>query len=165
MGFLTSYTFVPPASSIDTVAQYVVASDPSKVSIWGWAAIGDHTSGHGLMLIANGSSQAGQEVWSNPIPPDSETTRAFSFCATGVDPAPSGAILQMSVDGTFIGLPLTVSTTPGAWLCTAATWSPGSAQTAQSTLSIVDLNVMADNNDFAIDDIAMSYCPPAGAAH
>jgi hypothetical protein len=136
-----------------------VASDPRDVSVWNWASFGDHTSGHGLMLIANGAALAKTRVWSEAIPPDLESTRTFSFCAAGVDPVPSGAILQMWVDGAPIGAPLTVSA-PGVWLCTSATFSPGKTDT-MATLSIVDLNVDVTNNDFAIDDVSMTFCPPA----
>jgi len=108
------------------------------------------------MLIANGASEPGQAVWRQTVSVVPETAYTFSFCAAGVDPAPSGASLQALVEGVAVGTPLTVNSTPGAWTCNSVTWVSGSATTA--TVSIVDANTAVTNNDYALDHVTLTSC-------
>jgi len=163
VGFTSDYIEVPMGVAINGETQFTVASNPATVSIWNWASFGDYTTGHGLMLIANGATAPGLAVWRETVQVQPQTTYTFSFCAAGVDPVPSGASLQGLVGGIAVGAALTVSPTPGAWTCVSATWPSGTDTT--TSLSIIDLNVAALNNDFALDHVTFDGCqtPPAAS--
>lgn len=141
---------------IDRETQFTVAPNPATVSIWNWVSFGAYPTGDGPMLIANGATAPGLAVWRQTVQVAPQSTYTFSFCGAGVDPVPSGASLQALVGGVAVGMALTVSPTPGAWTCVSAGWASGAATTA--TLSIVDLNVAAPNNDYALDDITFDGC-------
>jgi len=112
-----------------------------------------------LMLIANGSTEAGLHVWvggnSPSLVPGNYKFSAWVASAYPVNPAE----LMFSVGGTQIGTNFTASSTPGEWQQFTAVFhvtagSPGFAA--------VDVNTFAAGNDFALDDIHLQSVSDGG---
>jgi hypothetical protein len=76
------------------------------------------------------------------------------------------AVLQVSVnDIALVGSPFTAPTPTAVWTKFVASWQSGTSTTA--VLSIVDQNLAAQGNDFALDDISLKpstgivFLPPS----
>jgi hypothetical protein len=154
VGFCSGYNYVPPSSLIVIETEYTVATDPSTVSRYpDWVRFGDHTSGHGKMLIANGATVPSTPVWSQTYVVQPNTTYVFSFWAASVNAvSQSLAVLQAFVGPNAAGPAVTLPSQPGQWRQVTTTWSSGSSTTV--TFSIRDLNTKAGWNDFAVDDVS-----------
>src|SRR5260221_6626132 len=66
-GFSSQYTYVavpdrggPGGSWLE--GTYAIDTNPNNDHAL-WTSFGDHTTGHGLMMVVNGSPTAGTEVW------------------------------------------------------------------------------------------------------
>src|SRR6188508_2117578 len=98
-GFTSAYT---NSGSNSIEGQYAVLSNPYP---WNGLFIssGDHTSGHGLMMVANGAPNAGQLVWqSNSIAVASSTNYFFeafvnNVCCSSTFPGNTPSILEFSL--------------------------------------------------------------------
>src|SRR4051812_24784488 len=91
-GFTTGYTYNP--TFIDTDGLYTVASNPANV--FGFAgSFGDHTTGHGLMAIFNGSTTPNTVAWQETLTVTPGTIYDFS-----------GWIATSSKSGTFNEIPI-----------------------------------------------------------
>jgi hypothetical protein len=154
VGFCSGYEFIPRPTLISAETEYTVASNPSQVSIYqDWGSFGDHTSGHGLMLIGNGATATGVPVWYETVVVQPNATYTLSFWGANVDTdSQSLPMLEGFIDGDGLGGVLTLPQAAGQWTQYTATWSSGSA--SEVTLSIIDLNTRASWNDFAVDDVA-----------
>jgi hypothetical protein len=162
--FSSDYTYV---SAITAETQYTVGNDPGVAgSIYGdWESFGppsdagaDLDVGSGLMVIANGATVSGYAIWRQTLQVQPNTAYTLSFWAADVDnDTPSSlAQFQAYAGTTAIGAPVTVTSTAGQWVPYTATWASGTASSV--TLSIVDLNIQAGDNDFALDDISFTSC-------
>jgi len=156
-GFTSAYT---NSGSNSIEGQYAVLSNPYP---WNGLFIssGDHTSGHGLMMVANGAPNAGQVVWrSNPIAVASSTNYFFeafvnNVCCSSTFPGNTPSILEFSLSlngGAAISLGIKTTN-----LGLAGTWEGLSNQYFASggsvVLSLINQNTNAAGNDFAIDDV------------
>ena len=158
--FTSDYVFSESANT--TEGQYTVRSNPFP---WNGAfvSIGDHTTGAGLMLVANGSPVSGDVVWrSQPIIVDAATNYFFeafvnNVCCQGFSFGPgSESILEfaLSLNG---GAPISLGTITtdldlaGAWEGLSTQFLSISA--GQVVLSLINRNTNAGGNDFAIDDV------------
>jgi hypothetical protein len=158
-GFSSDNTYV---ASICAETEYTIATTPSTASCYGWPSFGDHTSGHGLMLINNAATMCGKAVWRQQVTVVPHTNYMFTFYAADVDPTGAASTSQLPLlegvlNGALMGNPLTLTSTNGQWLEYAAEWTTGAETT--EILSIVDLNLTASNNDFALDDVSVATCP------
>jgi hypothetical protein len=135
---------------------YLITTNPSTVNCYGdWANIGDHTSGSGLMMIIDGSTVAGTIIWSATIPVTPATTYNFTFWGTGVNT--NGSVttsLQVYINGRAHGNPLQIGAYDGSWHEGSVHWKSGTK--TQATIWIIDTQLSAGWNDFAIDDLALT---------
>ena len=154
IGFGSSYSFVAAPARISTEGEYTVGTDPSTVSIYpDWVSFGDHTTGHGQMLLVNGAPDPGSVVWAETVTVQPGASYALTFWAATINRASASlSTLQAYVNGAPVGSVLTTSPTAGMWSEYTAVWPSGASTTASVTL--VDTNVAASYNDFAVDDVA-----------
>jgi hypothetical protein len=162
-GFSTAYTFAatdPP----NVGGHYTVDSDPLHFNT-GAASFGDHTTGKGPMLIIDGSTSAGAQVWNEPIAVIPHVQYTFSYYSaswgndgSGRDPSP--ATLFATANGLQVGSTLQLLATDGVWSHFSGTFDSGSQSTI--LVGIQDLNTTFLGNDFAIDDISVLPTPEPG---
>ena len=152
-GFSSGYNYVTQNT---TQTQYFVGPNPFAWNA-GTNSCGDHTTGTGNMLLVDGATTANVSIWCqtvNVIPNTSYAFSAWGLVNDNVNP-PN---LQFSINGTAIGTPFMPGTTPCLWQQFNATWNSGNNTTA--TICVLDQNIIANGNDFAIDDISFtSLCP------
>ena len=151
VGFITQYKYV---SKINSETQYTIATDPSKVSIWGdWVKFGDHTTGKGNMLIVNGATRSKVIVWSETVHVKPHTNYTFGFWGSDVNAhSQSRPVLQASFNGTRSTRLAQFLTTP-RWVHYTWTWNSGSSSVVD--ISVFDVNTAAAWNDFALDDMSL----------
>ena len=157
-GFTSGYSY---SGSNTTEGQYTVRSNPYPWNGF-FISSGDHTSGQGLMMVANGAPTAGQLVWSsNSIAVASGTNYFFeafvnNVCCASPFPGNTPSILEfsLSLNG---GAAITLGTKTTN-LGLAGTWEGLSTQFFSAgggsvVLSLINQNTIAAGNDFAIDDV------------
>ena len=151
-GFTSSYT---ESTNLGNPGTFGVGTDSHVLNGY-WASYHDHTTGHGSMLLVNGSTTAGGTVWSEQIPVAPGTTYAFAGWAMSLFQPP--AELSFVVGGKIVGR----ATTPaanGTWSRFSFDWS--SAGATQATIAIADESTSFGGNDLALDDLSFEA---AGAA-
>jgi gliding motility-associated-like protein len=148
-GFTSQYTYT--ANNV-TEAQYYIGTSPRA-----WNAnldnCGDHTTGTGNMMLVNGSPVLDAEVWRQTITVLPNTNYAFSTWIQALG-APNPSQLQFSINGQTVGNLITATLPTCTWSQFYATWNSGTATSA--IISIVNKNLLANGNDFALDDIFFS---------
>jgi hypothetical protein len=158
--FSSAYSYSPGGNG--TEGQYTVRSNPYP---WNRAfvSIGDHTSGTGLMMVANGSPTSGAVVWqSQSISILASTTYFFEAfvnnvcCSNFSYGAGSESILEFSLSFNGGG-PISLGTKTTK-LALAGTWEGlstnySSLGAGNVVLSLINRNTNAGGNDFAVDDI------------
>lgn len=157
-GFTSSYTYKSATGTCNSCCcgvlsiegTYTIATNPNSVHT-NFSSFGDHTSGTGNMLIVNGASTANVTVWTQNIIVVANTDYVFSTWVTSVYPA-SPAILQFSINGSPLGSAITPSSTTGAWQYFTTTWNSGNTS-GSVPIALVNQNIAASGNDFAVDDI------------
>ncbi|WP_168221528.1 PEP-CTERM sorting domain-containing protein [Aquisphaera giovannonii] len=151
-GFTSGYTYVSTVDQITAEGEYTVGSG-------GWLSFGDHTSGHGNMLVANGSPNANTSVWTETVSVIPYTEYVLSFWGASVNQSSQSLpVLQAFINSTVAGNSLTLTQQGGIWLQGSAAWFSGSSSAV--TLSIVDLNTAGPWNDFVIDDVSFTATVP-----
>jgi len=118
----------------------------------GDAVGGDHTTGHGLMMVVNGAGPP-IAVWVQTVQVAPNTSYALSaWAASWSNPDKSPAQIQFEINDSPVGL-LTMpsSAVASLWQPFSVTWNSGSS--ASAAIRIVDLNAVLDGNDFCLDDI------------
>lgn len=158
--FTSGYAYAPGGNS--TEGQYTIRTNPFP---WNSAfvSIGDHTSGTGSMMVANGSPVSGAVVWKSQSIAVTSTTNYFfeafvnNVCCSTFSFGPgSESILEFSLSlngGAAVSLG-TITTN----LLLAGTWEGLSTQYFASSpgnveLSLINRNTNSGGNDFAIDDV------------
>lgn len=133
---------------------YVIGTDPSLYHP-GVSSFGDHTTGTGKMLIADGSTTAGTPVWQTTVSVSPGKDYQFTaWCASWGPPGssvPSAARFQLFVNGVKVGGEFQAPAQVAQWASFQRTWNSGTDQ--QAILSLVDVNTDYDYNDFALDDL------------
>ena len=167
-GFTSDYTYGPAAGELLTgppqagAGYYAVVSN-ANFSHPSFTSFGDHTTGTGLYLVANGATTAGKAVYqSAPIAVTAGKSYSFSAYFANAYPA-NPADMQFDVArgagaASAIGA-FAIPGGSGVWNNGAFTFNSGTATSV--TLSFVDLNLAANGNDFAIDDIKLTAVPDA----
>ena len=161
-GFSSQYT---ANTAVVAEGTYSVAANPHLVHPGG-ASFGDHTTGTGLMLIANGAVDTSRYVWQQSIAVQTGSEYVFSGWAAswgftfplGVDPSPS--TLRFVINGMQIGTDFTVDAMNGQWTEFHASWNSGPATNA--VVRIFDANAEPTGNDFALDDLRFDQVPEPG---
>ena len=157
-GFTSAYGYLAPAGqhTLYPESMYTVDTNPNNVHDL-WASYGDHTTGAGLMMIINGATKDGEQVWGETgISVAQNTTYYFSTWVASSYPV-SPAILDFSINGASVG-GLTASTTTGLWQQFYTTWNSGSNTSVD--LGLVNHNTAFSGNDFTLDDIAFGVTRP-----
>jgi hypothetical protein len=132
---------------------YAVGPNPQAIhpGATQFAACGDHTSGMGSMLIANGATQPNTVVWGQSVTVLPYHRYELTIWATAViERFPIQ--LKLAVNGEPVGV-LEVSTAVCQWQPITVDWASGTNTTA--LVSLIDLNIEAFGNDFAVDDISL----------
>lgn len=135
---------------------YAVDNNPRDVH-GNFSSFTDHTNGAGNMLIVNGSPTNNQIVWTQNIPIIANTDYVFSVWVTSASPA-NPAQLQFSIAGNNqLGTTIIpAGTADGTWQFFTTTWNSGSISGNSIPIALVNKNIIANGNDFAIDDIAFA---------
>lgn len=149
-GFSSDYTFGGgiPAD------RYTVIDNPKS---WNGAFVdaGDHTTGGGLMFVANGGPDAGDAVWQSEVISILAGQDYFfeAFLMNAFPSNPPILRFTVSLDG-GAELDLGTATVPagtGVWNGVSTTFNSGAA--TQATLYLRNAQTASFGNDFAIDDI------------
>ncbi len=132
-----------------TVSTYVSNS-------W-WSNCGDHTSGAGNMLIADGADNtngvnAASSVWCQTISVSPNTDYAFSTWLTNLNSAGNTSTLGFFINGVQIGQTQNTQIGVCDWSQFYVIWNSGSATTIDVCIS--EMSGAQPGNDFAIDDIS-----------
>jgi len=158
-GFTSSYTNKttnnPNGTNLFVEGTYAVDVNPNAYHT-SFTQFGDHTTGSGKMLIVNGASVPNVTVWKQNITILANTDYVFSVWATSATPT-NPAILQFSINGSPLGSTITPSASlpDGTWQYFTATWNSG-ATSGSVPIALVNQNIIASGNDFAIDDIVFA---------
>ena len=155
VGFTSDYVF---ASNNTAEGEYTVGINPVLFNPGG-ASFGDHTSGAGQMLIANGSVTPNRIIWQQNVIVDQGVNYFFEAWASawGTDGGafdPSTPRLMFLVNDIQIGSTLNLINQVGQWDKFSATWSSGTNTLA--SIRIVDENTAGLGNDFSLDDFSLS---------
>jgi autotransporter-associated beta strand protein len=158
-GFASQYTYSP--GNLLPEGDYDVVTNPSQDSIYA-TSFGDHTTGHGRMLMLNGATAPNMPVWTETITVVPGKDYVFSLWDASWYPlSPANLAIEFN---TVNGGTVTATTAPlaaGVWQQFTTTWNSGSATSV--TISINDTNLAASGNDFALDDIALLGSGPITA--
>jgi gliding motility-associated-like protein len=131
--------------------QYAITTSPNLAHV-NFVTCQDHTpTGPGNMLIANGSSAANTNVWSQTVTTQTNVDYIFRFWVTNVVNDPNLAQLQLYINGNPISVVTPTASTPCQWIPITGIWNSGTATTAN--LSIINQSTAIGGNDFAVDDI------------
>jgi hypothetical protein len=155
VGFATQYVHNGSGTS-----GYTVGTNPSKDLKGGFASIGDHTSGSGKMLEADGSTTGTKYVWEESVAVTKGKIYQFSgwdasisqFGGDHIDPNPAKLVLY--VNGVKVRKTFSVDPIDGQWGKFSADW--GAIVSGHVKIKIVDSNKAEHGNDFALDDLAFS---------
>jgi hypothetical protein len=149
-GFYTGYIYATGYNSLYPEGTYTVTNNANSVH-----DNFQECPGHGNMMVVNGSSNPNLIVWSSgtiAVTPNTDYTLTIKL--TSVNPANPSQLI-FNVNGENIGLQFNATTTNCEWISGIATWNSGSNTSA--TFDILNLNLIAGGNDFAIDDISCKY--------
>ncbi|MGK7943627.1 MAG: calcium-binding protein [Microcystaceae cyanobacterium] len=166
VGFLTEYEFADFNPAVDGERQYEVGDDPQNFNPLA-VSFGDHTTGDGLMLIANAAVEPDIIAWSQTIDVLAGTDyelSAFvaewgSLASVGDFVSLSPGVLEFRINGEVVGTPITTPSIAGVFEQFSAIWNSGSSTTAK--IDIVETTNIAFGNDFSVDDI--SFTPISSA--
>ena len=145
--FISNYTFT--TTNLVPEGYYGVGSNPNTYHS-AFSSCKDHTSGSGKMLIVNGNPVSNSVVWEQTITVKPNQDYAFYAYVTPVSPL-NPPVLQFSINGIVLGSPYNTPLGTCNWNKFYSIWNSGSVTTAK--ISIVNQNIIANGNDFAIDDI------------
>ncbi len=135
---------------LSTEGQYAISTSPSLVHN-NFMNCGDHTTGNGNMLIANGAAAPNTIVWSQTVAVTPNTNYAFSFWQMNALNTTATSDLQLYINNIPISVIVPTNPTACIWEENTGFWNSGASTTA--VLSIVNQSVVGSGNDFAVDDI------------
>lgn len=151
--FSTEYKHSSP-SPLDGPGHYTVSTGISNG--W-WENCGDHTSGSGNMLIADGANNsngvsAASAIWCQTIQINPDTDYAFSTWLINTNSSGNTSKLGFFINGVQVGQ--TQDTPLGAcqWNQFYVIWNSGTNLTAD--VCIKEMSGQQPGNDFALDDIS-----------
>jgi hypothetical protein len=156
-GFTSAYMY-SPANTVPS-GTYAVSSDPRNTHS-GAASFKDHTSGHGLMLVANGSTNSADVVFSQIV--SVATNRTYVFAGWGTtwghlpnqdfDPAPPA--MRIVINGRQQGGAVQLQSKNGLWQSFTALWD--SQSSTQAIIQIRLATTASQGNDIALDDFSLT---------
>ncbi len=130
----------------------------------GFVDCDDHSIGSVNMMVVNGATTSGVQVWCQTLSVTPNTTYLFKAWVASMT-STSPANLQLFINSNPYGAGFIASATPCLWQRYCETWYSGSNTSV--TLCLIDINTASGGNDFALDDISFSPCmldviPPFG---
>ena len=153
-GFTSVYKYVAPDNNgvLNPEGFYTLTTNPNNVHSL-FSSFGDHTTGTGLMLVANGNNVADTVVWQGQLsqPLVVGQAYAFTFWARSAY-ASSPAELSFHIGADQIGTMLLPAST-AEWVESTTYFV---AQTTNPVINIRDDNAVEQGNDFALDDISLT---------
>jgi len=131
--------------------------DNPKTGNHSWATCGDHTTGSGMMLVADGASgyqgvPAGAQLWCQEIPVEYGKEYAFSAYLTGIVPPSSS--LKFEINGIDLGTSPVLSSDMCEWSEFFVTWTPPNESVTTAMICLSEGTGVGFNNDFALDDVS-----------
>ncbi len=154
--FTSGYPYVAPTGNTVLYPEglYTVTTNPNNVHNL-FSSFGDHTTGAGNMLVANGNAVLNKVVWEGLLAGPLEVGRGYTFTFYAASAYPSSpAELSFYIGSDQVGTLLLPSSTE---------WSKSTtffvATAASPVISIRDDNTQATGNDFALDDISLAVAP------
>ena len=155
-GFSTDYTLIPANGTIHSnPGQYGITSNPSTGFTNGYDSYGDHTSGTGLMLFVDGAGSSSSAFWRQSVSLAAATNYTFTYWVTGADVI-SLPETQAQLNGAAIDTGFSVTGHGGGTNWQEVTDSFTTVGAGAYTLSLVDLNTVAEGNDFTVDDLSLT---------
>ncbi|MES2430603.1 MAG: gliding motility-associated C-terminal domain-containing protein [Bacteroidota bacterium] len=163
VGFNTDYSNIPNNDANKVQKAFGIVVNP-KTFESGFSICPDHTTSGGNQMVVDGSTNANDRVWSQTIPVTQATTYTFSYYIQTVSGS-SPALIETQINGAPITGVIATSrfTAPSAacsWSNVTYTWNSGAATSA--VLTLIDRNLAAAGNDFALDDLSFyttTICP------
>lgn len=149
VGFSTGYIYDAVPGTFGPGKITVTNSPVSFNSVF--SNCGDHTTGSGNMLLIDGSTVPGTDVWCQSINLAANTSYAFEFWFTTVFP-PSPPQLQVTLNGSPIGT-ISLSATTCIWQKVSYCFTTTSS--GPYSLCINEFSGVAFGNDFALDDFSL----------
>ena len=146
-GFNSDYVYTINNGVNGSQGSYGVVSNAST-----WFRFFDNCRGNGNFLIADGSTSNGSKVWEQTVNVLPNHNYVFSYNLQTIA-QPNPANIDIKVNGVSIGID-TAPSTNCATLTFSHVWNSGSNTTA--TIAIFDNVILANGNDFAIDDISFT---------
>lgn len=137
--------------------QYTITTSPNLAHN-NFFSCADHTPAPGTkMLVVNGASVAGVDVWCQTVPVTPNTNYQLSVWVSNALNELTVAQLQFSINGILTGPVFTTSTLGCNWQQFFQVWNSGTNTTAN--LCILNQNISGGGNDFMLDDITFrSQC-------
>jgi hypothetical protein len=160
-GFTSSYGYVAPAFNVlYPEGLYTVTTDPLIVHDGFGPSRGDHTTGTGLMFIANGGPLTTDIVWQGEISQDLIVGDTYDFSAWVMNAdGGANALLTFKAGGVTIG---TIEVTSKSW---QRIYGSFVADAIRPALYLTNAQANPTGNDFAIDDISIyahgTHTPPS----
>jgi hypothetical protein len=159
-GFTSDYQFSENTIWPD---QYAIGKNPRDHNPQA-TEFGDHTTGDGLMLIADGFRTANKAVWAQTVNVSPNTVYTMSaWVATwgggGTDPNPPQ--LDFLFNDVLLGDPFTAPAKNGQWAQFSADWFSGENTTVN--IRIINNTLFEGGNDLALDDLSLTAVPEPSA--
>ena len=158
-GFTSQYSYVDSLHpSVLGAGNYAITDD--AYNVWSYRHQYGY-GGEGLYMIVDGANQPNRSVWSQTVEvlPDTKYALSASFLSVGNFHL-STAQLQFKVNGEPVGNSIHLAADPNLWQDYMAVWNSDAATTA--TISLVDMNMLRQGNDFGVDNIRLTpilLCP------
>jgi len=165
-GFTTLYGRVDKVWGDGT---YCIVSDTIQAHP-GACSFRDHKTGHGKMMVINGSASPGLPFWIETIKVQPNhhytfTGWAASWSLSIADGKPidtSPARIALRVNGKHINEPFAVSEKSGNWTKFSYDWDSG--KETEAKIWLTDVNQEVQGNDFAIDELSFTESGPQVAS-
>lgn len=155
-GFTTTYQFLAAAPTGGAQNAYGVVTNPQA---WfnAFSNCGDHTTGTGRMLVADGATTPNSIVWRQIVPVVNNRVYNFGFWIQSVV-TNNPANIEVFINGVSVGFRLAPTdvncASPNRWVQFTHTWNSLSSNSADIVL--YNRNINSGGNDFAIDDITFT---------
>lgn len=137
-----------PVGLLSAPGQYTISGKPEDVNT-NYSAC--QPRGGFQMMVVNGSTERGANVWCQTIAVQPNTGYRFSAWLTALFDDPELANIRLTINGTAAGAALTVSPTLCEWNELTASWESTTETSVE--LCLTDTNMELIGNDFAIEDI------------
>ena len=149
IGFATAYQL----GASTAAGSYAITTDPQLLH-GGAVPYGDHSTGSGLMMVANGSTIANTLLWSQTVSVVPNTDYVFSaYVSSWSLGSPAELDLRMETMGSVVST-FTAPTQTALWQEWSVILNSGASNSLN--INIVNRNIASHANDFAIDDISLT---------